>query len=1148
MRFVRLRIAGFKSFVDPVEAPIEPGVTGVVGPNGCGKSNFLEALRWVMGATSAKAMRAGGMDDVIFAGNAERPARNHAEVTLTIESGGPEDDASGLFGDNDVIEVSRKITRGGGSTYRINGRETRARDVQILFADASSGANSPALVRQGQINELIAAKPENRRRVLEEAAGVAGLRARRHEAELRLKAAEDNLTRLNDVAGDSERRLEALRRQSREAARYRKLSAEIRALETRAALLRWREAEAAGEAARAAMETAETGVAAAARTEAGAAADATKASEALASTREEEAIADAVAGRLGRERDDVDRKLAALRAEAEHLGGRLRELDADLARERERLEDAGRERARLQTEIGDAGDDDETEVAAAIAEAEAVWRASVQARRASEASLENAAALFAAAQAERDAAARTAEQAKARLARADAELAKLAEEDDAAGASDAERKAAAADTALAHAEAEAERAGQTRQQAENELAACEERLAASRAALADARAAHAATEAEIKGLSALLIPEADGDWSPVSGALTVEPGYERALAAALGADLAAGLSGDAPVRWTRDGVAGGALPDGATPLSAYVEGPPELTERLAQIGVVDDDAGDALAPRLSPGQRLVTIAGRMWRWDGLRARADAPQPEAARFEQRNRLVELEARAAETDALRQTAEREADMAEAARKTAAAARDAAREALKRRDAETKRFAQEAAAAARIRDGLSAKAAARAAARARFDAERVEAQDACAEAQRAAHALTDPAAAEAEVTAKRADAETARGAEAEARAAFEAAKSSLAAQRERRSRLARDLAAWREREAQAATQIQALEAKRGETETASATNQAAPAGLNERLEALREQLEAAEARLRAARDAAATAHRTAKAADVAQRDAERALSAAREARAGAEARAQAAQERIAETAAQIRETFSLEPDALSEDESVAKLDAAAVDKKLKEAQRARDRLGAVNLAAEEDAASLEGEMKSLEAQRADLMAAVAKLRTAITKLNTEGRERLTAAFDIVDGHFQRLFQALFGGGEARLALVDAEDPLEAGLDIHVSPPGKKLGSLSLLSGGEQALTATALIFAVFLSNPAPLCALDEVDAPLDDANVERFCRLLAEMRRLTDTRFVVITHNAVTMSRMDRLYGVTMAERGVSQLVSVDLDQAERLVAAE
>ncbi|MDP3368688.1 MAG: AAA family ATPase, partial [Brevundimonas sp.] len=304
MQFQRLRLVGFKSFVDPAEVHIEPGLTGVVGPNGCGKSNVLEGLRWVMGANSAKAMRGQGMDDVIFAGAADRPPRNHAEVQLTIDNA--QRRAPQPFTDSPMLEVSRRIDRGQGSTYRINGKEVRARDVQLLFADASTGANSPALVRQGQISELIAAKPQNRRRILEEAGGVAGLHTRRHEAELRLRAAETNLERLDDIGRELETALTRLKREARQAERYKKISAEIRALQAALLFVRWNDARVAAEGAAQELAEADRAVGEATSASSRAQTAALAAQEALKPAREEDAVAGALLHRASLERDRLD--------------------------------------------------------------------------------------------------------------------------------------------------------------------------------------------------------------------------------------------------------------------------------------------------------------------------------------------------------------------------------------------------------------------------------------------------------------------------------------------------------------------------------------------------------------------------------------------------------------------------------------------------------------------------------------------------------------------------------------------------------------------------------------------------------------------------------------------------------------------------
>lgn len=321
-------------------------------------------------------------------------------------------------------------------------------------------------------------------------------------------------------------------------------------------------------------------------------------------------------------------------------------------------------------------------------------------------------------------------------------------------------------------------------------------------------------------------------------------------------------------------------------------------------------------------------------------------------------------------------------------------------------------------------------------------------------------------------------------------------------------------------------------------------------QRQQTLLSELSTAEQRRRDASDALAQVEAALREADGNLRAAEQALGAAREARAAAEARNTAAQERREEIQARIHETLSCAPtelksqlEELSPDSTMAEPD---IERKLERLTRERENMGGVNLRADEEAQEQEDRLSALNDERQDLVAAIARLREGIESLNTEGRQRLLDAFDVVNGHFGRLFTTLFGGGSASLALTESDDPLEAGLEVLVSPPGKKLGSMSLMSGGEQALTATALIFAVFLSNPAPICVLDEVDAPLDDANVERYCDLLDEMCQNTETKFIVITHNPVSMARMDRLFGVTMAEKGVSQLISIDLGEAEKLIA--
>ncbi|MEZ6023255.1 MAG: AAA family ATPase [Hyphomonadaceae bacterium] len=594
MHITELRLVGFKSFVDPARAPIEQGLTGVVGPNGCGKSNLLEAVRWVMGATSAKSMRASDMDDVIFAGSAGRPAREHAEVTLVLA------DALGRapapFNKDDLLEVSRRIRRGLGSTYRINGKEVRAKDVQLLFADAATGANSPALVRQGQISELIAAKPQNRRRILEDAAGIAGLHARRHEADLKLKAAETNLARLDEVLAEIEAQAASLKKQARQAERYRGLAQTLR--ETEALLLhrRWseareREAEAQGhlrEAERAAAEAA-AAASAAERT-------AEDAREGLGPLREEELVAAAVLRRLegvrvGLERDLAEAEAAIARcdAEAERNRDEAGRLDA-------LKQDAEAALARLSAEADALGVGDAKQAQAALDAAQTAERDAAAKRAAAEGTLETLAAEAAAKRARAQALADAARAARTRLDRLDARKRELEAQIKAlpdTGAFDQRLSAATAGAEVAQTEA-----AKLRDALETAEAALKQAEAGEEKALAPYRAAEASLselEAEVRALEKLTPPES-AKFPPVMASIDVDAGYERALAAALGDDLDASTNAQKRAHWSGADAPAPHPPPQAQSLALFVRAPKALAARIALIGVVDAKDGPPRPP------------------------------------------------------------------------------------------------------------------------------------------------------------------------------------------------------------------------------------------------------------------------------------------------------------------------------------------------------------------------------------------------------------------------------------------------------------------------------------------------------------------------------------------------------------------------
>jgi chromosome segregation protein len=592
-----------------------------------------------------------------------------------------------------------------------------------------------------------------------------------------------------------------------------------------------------------------------------------------------------------------------------------------------------------------------------------------------------------------------------------------------------------------------------------------------------------------------------------------------------------------------------ALPEGVERLADLVQAPVELKRRLAQIGIVARERGAELVPRLKTGQRLVSREGDVWRWDGFVASAHAPTGAARRLAERARLadIETELEQARADAAARRLALEACEAELATASAAeaSARDAWRAAQRQADGARERHA----ATEREINRHAARRSALTEARTRLAADRSEAHGALENADATLAALPASLPIETRLAEVRTEIEACRHAAAQVRAEAQA----LAREAELADRRLQAIGAerdqWQNRSAGAASQIETIEARISEVKAERAGLENAPAIFAEKRLVLINEIERAETARRAAADALVSAENLMAETDRAARISLEALSSAREACARAEERMAGARHRLSDIEREIHDMLEIEPGAvagLAGIELGAQLPPLAeIEENLEKLRRDRERLGAVNLRAEEELREVETQHTTLTNERDDLVEAIKRLRQGIQSLNREARERLLASFEVVNGHFKRLFVELFGGGEAALHLIESDDPLEAGLEIIAKPPGKKPQTLSLLSGGEQALTALALIFAVFLTNPSPICVLDEVDAPLDDHNVERFCSLLDEMAASTETRFIIITHNPITMARMNRLFGVTMAERGVSQLVSVDLEDAVKIL---
>ncbi len=1147
MQFTRLRLSGFKSFVEATELHIEPGLTGLVGPNGCGKSNIVEALGWVMGETSAKRMRGEGMDDVIFAGTVDRPPRNLAEVSLQLDNA--ERRAPAQFNEAEVLEVIRRIERGSGSAYRVNGREVRARDVQLLFADATTGARSTALVSQGRVDALINAKPTDRRALLEEAAGITGLHSRRHEAELRLRAADVNLERLDDVMAALETQLLGLKRQARQASRYRNISGHIRRTEATLLHLRWAAARAETQAAQARLKEAEAAVArltaAAARASSAEAASAAR----LPGLRDEEARSAAGLHRLAVAREGLEAEEERVRADQRQLQARLDQIAEDTAREQELAADAAGALARLEEETvrleAARGDEETARVAAgerldkaraALGDHEGELQALTEKVAASGARRQSLGQRIS------DLGERIAElYGRAQTAAAEREGLEGASGGDDSGADEealaaAKGRAGTAREAAREAEQERERGQDLEGEARERLKGAEEEVAKLRA--------------ERDALVALLAVNEDDMWPPLIDAVRVEGGYERALGAALGDDLSFPADEAAPVHWKvlEEDDEAPALPSGAEALSRFVTAPAALTRRLAQIGVVADGEGPKLALGLKQGQRLVTRSGALWRWDGYTVSAGAPTATATRLGQRNRLDELRQALGPAEKRANKARDQFDAAHQAALAAVEQDRAARAALAQADdslratGEARAEAiQRAAAAASRRAALEATAE-------RLTAELQDAERQRAEAAAAVAALPGEDADRHALAELRETVSGLRDRLGQAQSVHDRQGAEAAARAARLEAVVAEAGSWRRRAEAAGRQLEELSKRHAEVEAALGALATRPGQIAEKRAALFAQIGSAEKERDRAADALAAAEREVADLDKTTREAQQALTEGREDGIRREAAASQADAHEAEVVARIREALDCEPERTLE---LAELkdpdnppDLEWAETRLARLKRERDNMGPVNLLAEQEALEVGEQLETLRTERADLEGAIARLRQGISALNREGRERLLAAFGKVDEHFRELFVRLFGGGHAELALTESDDPLEAGLEIMASPAGKRLQMMSLMSGGEQALSALALLFAMFLTNPAPICVLDEVDAPLDDNNVSRFCDLVDEIARATATRFLLVTHNPITMARMDRLFGVTMGELGISQLVSVDLASAEAL----
>lgn len=1152
IQFTKLRLSGFKSFVDKTELEIGPGLNGIVGPNGCGKSNLVEALRWVMGESSAKRMRGGGMEDVIFAGTNKRSARNLAEVSLLLNNSSRQ--APAAYNSADEIEVTRKIEKDKGSGYKINGKNARARDVQMLFADTVTGANSPSLVSQGHVTRMINAKPHERRLILEESAGIAGLYARRHEAELRLKAADSNLVRVEDILGSMESRLSSLKRQARQASKYKNLSAQIRQLELTITYLEWLLIIEKQKTIKKDFERCESIVADKLITVTQLTKTQNTQAEDIPALRRSEAEAAATLQKHRLEFQHMEEEEKRHKNDLQNTKTQLHQTEIDKQREEGTIQETQELLKNIEEEhlslIDEQKGEEETENAKKerkdeqekqVIELEERYTSLKETAAENRAREDN---LLKQIKASEDrlnilsSRKNIAEEKKQAL-----EINENSQKD----IRELEEKTAALDKQITEQRNQAEEKRQ-------EIADYDDITAAKQKTFSETELEHTSFTAEINMLKRFFESDSDDKYTGVLDSITASPGFEKALSRALGDSLMASLDPHAPEFWQGSDVNSKelvGLPDGTTALLPNIDAPKELHAALSQIAVIENEEDcNNLQKQLKPGQSLVSLDGTYWRWDGYCVKSSAKDRHSVYLEQKNKLAELETKQNEVEAKLETAKESLDNAQQKHAEKKEEYENILQDIKKDESKLKE----------LRPALQ---------KIKEKSLRIESENKHYTTQIATYVEDIKEVTETLKFEKESHAALINNKDTNeySEDAIDDLKQTLDHKKSELQETIREIDLFTQEQRTRKARIQAISDERISLKNRLIRSKEHVKELNTRLDTINEKMKQLaekpistikghedilskinhleEQRNNAAENLAKQEHEIS-VTNKALKEAENILGQAREERASTHALLHAVNEQLKEKESNIHETLELKPQdipnhAASDLVKYQTGDLPSLKQDKEKLSQERSSIGAVNLRADEEATELEKELTTLLHERNDLLQAIEELRSAINKINKEARERLHTAFDHVNAHFQRLFVQLFGGGKAHLKLIESEDPLGAGLEIFAQPPGKALQSLSLLSGGEQTLASIALIFGMFLTNPSPICVLDEIDAPLDDANVDRVCNLLDEIAEKGKTRFLIITHHRLSMARMDRLYGVTMAERGVSQLVSVDLQQS-------
>ena len=1139
MKFQSVRISGFKSFLEPTEIQMNMGLTGVVGPNGCGKSNIVEAIKWIMGENSARQMRGDGMDDVIFSGTNERPSRNFAEVSIKLDNS--EKKAPAIFNHYDEIEITRKIEREKGSVYRVNGKQVRARDIQLIFADNGTGARSSGIVGQGRIAQIIDSNPEDRRVILEEAANIKGLHSRRHEAELKLKGASDNLDRLSDIEQTYKEQLIELEKQGRKAARYRSVGERIRKAEATLFFNLMNNAKKEANDLDIQLKNANENVSQGQIK----VAEHTKSQLHLANKipdlKKDEAEKAATLQTLNITKIKLDEEKSSAQNALQNIINQINLINNDIARESEIKEDAKKSLSTLLTEEKNLKEDSEN-FSTKITKATDLVKKLRSISDAADDKLSTITSEIYSIKSDKSDLEKRIKNLKQKIEVTQNQLANFNIEDD-------KNRFKLDKEKIINLKKLIQENNQLNDGYKVEL----EKLEKLETRLIEEKNTAVfefnKVNLEFDSLSTLL-----GRDTLNSNTLEKTIGninnLEEAIGSVLGETLLAPILSDDQstentTYWRDDfkTISPASLPESVIPIVTKITKSSILDTALKGVGIVNNkEIAFKLQKKLTFGQALTTPSGGLWRWDGFVQPQGVQNSYSERLQQIARLRLLQNKLPSLEENQSLSEKRLDecfnnikkykddLSNLQVKLSSLISESNQLELQNTKVESKLLSSE----ALIKELKNT--------------ERMSLEELSELEKEFNNSLNLPSLLAEELKVRN-NADQSRNELTDAMAAEQQIKSEESFQSRNLIQLGHQKENWKVREEEAKTRLISLEERLKTSQDEKNRLSTLPESFEKKEVELNIKIEEAISNRNIAADQLVKNETSLNDADKQVREAEKVVSTLREEMIKIEALLNLSKAKIQNIEDRVFEKLKIKSTELNkfintkeEDQPIKSIE--ILEKTLQRLLNERETLGAVNLRAEDEMNEMLNKIEVMSKERVDLEEAIAKLRSGIFELNKEGRQRLKESFEEVNENFKQLFQKLFGGGNAELRLVGNEDPLQAGLEVLASPPGKKMQLLSLLSGGEQALTAISLIFSVFLCNPAPICILDEVDAPLDDTNVGRFCDLLNQIVDETNTYFMVITHHRLTMAKMDRLFGVTMEQKGISKLVSVDLEQASRI----